>query len=344
MSTTVLGVSSRALLDACARLGLDTTRILDTAGVDPTLLQDPDARLPIAHAEKLWRSAYEVSGDPDLSLHAVEVLPFGAYRVFDLLAASAPTIGLALAKVADYFPLINSAIRLRYTVDVAKVRYTVDAPSRPSLMTRAYAEYVLAAVFLRTRLATGLHFPLRRVEFAHPRPPHVHEHERIFDCPIAFDAGITQMLIARDVWETPCAAGDMLFSVLDAHARLLIEQLPRPDDLVGRVRQAIDAELRGGTPELTHIARRLAMSPRTLQRQLREHGMRFEEILDVMRFQAARSYLARDDVAASEVAYLLGFAGQSAFTRAFKRWSGDTPTEFRRSKLARPGKSLASAG
>ncbi len=340
---TVLSVSSRALIDACARLGLDTARILQSAGVDPALLADPDARLPLDAAETLWRAAYEISGDPDLSLHAIEALPFGAYPVLDLLTSNAPTIGTALMKVADYFPLINSVVRLGYEIGDREVRYTVDAPLRPSVLTRGYAEYVLAAVFLRTRLATQHRFPLRRVAFRHPRPAATHEHERIFECPVSFDADATYMVIARAVWDTPRESGDILFSVLDAHARLLVERLPQPDDFVGRVRQAIDAELQGGTPDLASVAGRLAVSARTLQRLLQQHGVRYEQILDATRFRAAQAYLARGDIAASEVAYLLGFAGQSAFNRAFKRWSGVTPTEFRRSKLARPDKSLAPA-
>jgi len=78
-------VSSRALLDACARLGLNTDEILASAGVDRAALQDPDGRIPTEQVEALWRKAYELSKDPDLALHAIEVLPFGAYRVIDFL-------------------------------------------------------------------------------------------------------------------------------------------------------------------------------------------------------------------------------------------------------------------
>ena len=89
---SVLSVSSRALLDACARLGFDTGQILAAANLDPVTLRDPDARIPIEQADALWRKAYELSNDPNLALHAIEVLPFGAYRVIDFLAASAPTV------------------------------------------------------------------------------------------------------------------------------------------------------------------------------------------------------------------------------------------------------------
>jgi len=328
---TVLSVSSRALLDACARLGLDTEQILRAAKLEASTLQDPDARIPLEQVDALWQKAYELSNDPNLALHAIEVLPFGAYRVIDFLASSAPTVGAALAKVSDYFPLINEVVRLPYVVGERHVTYSVESRSRPFAITRPYAEYTLAAVFLRTRAATNQPYRLMRVEFSHPRPADISEHERIFECPVGFGASACRLVIGREVWDMPrTGSNPTLFSVLDAHARMLLEQLPRSDDIVSRVREAIQTELRGGDPSLESIAKQLAMSPRTLQRRLRDERVLFNHLLDETRFQAAKSYLAQRDVAATEVAYLLGFAEQSSLNRAFKRWSGQTPTEYRR--------------
>src|SRR5688572_3617095 len=319
------------MIDACARLGLDTGQILSAAKLDPVTLQNPDARIPVEQVDALWKKAYELSNDPDLALHAIEVLPFGAYRVIDFLASSAPTIGEALAKVSDYFPIINAVVRLPYSVGDRSVTFGIEAPSRPSAITRPYAEYTLAAVFLRTRIATNQNYPLMRVEFSQARPASISEHERIFGCPITFGSDACRLVIAREVWDTPRTGGDpALFSVLETHAKMLLQQVPNPDDIVGRVRTRIEAELRGGDPSLESIARHLAMSPRTLQRRLREHGVLFNDVLDELRFRAAKTYLAQRDVAGTEVAYLLGFAEQSSLNRAFKRWSGQTPTEYRR--------------
>ncbi len=318
------------MLDACSRLGLDTGPILAAAHLDRVTLQDPDARIPIEQVEALWRKAYELSNDPDLALHAIEILPFGAYRVIDFLAVSAPTIGAALAKVADYFPLINGLVRLRYDVGDDIVTFVLEAPMHPDTITRPYAEYTLAAVFLRSRIAMNQRYPLMRIDFSHTQPADTSEHERIFECPVRFGADNCQLVIARDVWETPRAGDPTLFSILDTHARMLLDQLPAQTGVVGRVREAIQAELRGGDPRLESIAKHLAMSPRTLQRRLRDEGALFNDLLDELRFRAAKSYLAQRDIAGTEVAYLLGFAEQSSFNHAFRRWTGQTPSEFRR--------------
>jgi AraC-like DNA-binding protein len=335
VGASVLSVSSRALLEACARLGVDTRQILAAAGLDEATVQDPDARIPVEQVEALWRKAYELSRDPDLALHAIEVLPFGAYRVIDFLASSAPTVGAALAKVSDYFPLINDSITLPYVVGESYVTFAVESPSRPGSITRPYAEYTLAALFLRVRMITHLRFRLMRVEFSQPRPADIREHERIFDCPVRFGAETCQLVIARHEWDTPRTGTDStLFSILDAHARMLLDRLPSASDLVGRVREAVQAELRGGDPSLEAVSRRLAMSARTLQRRLRDEGVLFNDLLDDMRFRAAKSYLSQRDIAGAEVAYLLGFAEQSSFNHAFKRWAGQTPTEYRHRNAA----------
>ena len=254
------------MLDACARLGLDTSQILLAAKIDLATLHDPDARIPVEQAGALWQKAYELSGDPHLALHAIEVLPLGAYRVIDFLAASAPTIGAAMAKVSDYFPLINDMVRLPYVVGDREVTFGVEAPSRPALITRPYAEYTLAAVFLRTRMTMNQHFSLVRVDFSQPAPDDISEHARIFECPVRFGADACRLVLARQVWDTP-RSGDnnpALFAVLDTHARMLLDQLPRQGETAGRVRQAIEGELRGGNPKLESVAKQLAMSPRTL--------------------------------------------------------------------------------
>lgn len=336
MSGSVLTVSSRALLDACGRLGLDTDQILAAASVDRAVLGDPDGRISNTQASALWRKAFELAKDPDLALHAVEILPRGAYRVLEFLTWNAPSVGEALIKVSNYFPLINSAVRLPIAIGPRQVTLGVEAPSNPALITRPYAEYTLAAIYLRTRLTRDEPFRLLRVEFSHAKPPSLREHERIFGCPVKFGAKACQLIIAREVWDSPRQGGDPeLFAILDAHAKMLLGRLPDDASHAGRVREAIGRELRGGDPGLVSIARRLAMSPRTLQRRLSDEGVVFNDVLDEMRWAAARSYLSQGDIAATEVAYLLGFSSQSSFNRAFKRWSGRTPSEFRRAN--RPG-------
>lgn len=327
---TILTVSSRALVDACAQLGVDTAALLATAGLRRETIEDPDARLPAATVSRLWQRAYELSGDPVLSLHAAEACPLGAYKVIDYMAYNARTVGEAFHYASRYFKLINTAVSLPIDDTGDPVTFRIVDASRPEGVSLPYAEYCFAVFVLHVRGATGAPFTLQRVQFHHPRPAGTREHERIFGCPVEFDAQRTCMHIGRDAWAAPNLHAHVgVLDVLAQHADVLLERLPQGPPLVERTRRAIHGRLRGGDPSLDGVAAELAMGARTLQRHLGALGYTFNALADEVRRDAARMYLKQPDIAIAEVAYLLGFADASAFNRAFKRWTGVTPKRFR---------------
>jgi len=331
MAGMVLAVSSRALLDSCNRLGIDTAVLVAGAGIDRSVLDDPDGYLTADQVRELWRRAYQASGDPDLALHAAEALQFGAYRVIDYLAASAPTVGAAIEHACAYFPIINSAVRLPIERKNGEFAIGVTHLDDPTALTRPYVEYTFATFFLRVRQATNVRFPLARVDLAFPAPASVAEHERIFECPVHYDAKESAFHVARAAWETASGRADpVLFGVLSDHARILGQKVPTEPTQVREVRQAIVEQLKGGAPSLERTAKQMAMSPRTLQRRLRDHGVSYADLLDMTRADAAKSYLSDRQISVAEVAYLLGFAEQSSFNHAFKRWTGKAPGEYRK--------------
>ncbi len=335
---TVLTVSSRALITACERLGIDTDALLRTVGIQRQTLDDPDARLQGREVSALWAKAYELSGDPVLSLHAAEACPLGAYKVIDYMASSARTVGEAFRYAVRYFKLINTAVRISIDDSSDPVTFDVEGEAGPAGVSRPYAEYCLAVFVLHVRAATGVPFELRSVTFTHRLPPDLREHERVFGCPVRFEADHNRLVLDRAVWES--ATGDAhpgVLAVLSEHADLLLSRLPRGPDLIERARRALGARLRGGDASLENVAHELGMSERSLQRHLGELGYTFNSLADEVRELTARLYLEQPDIALAEVACLLGFAEQSTFNRAFKRWTGCTPKEARtRGMRARP--------
>jgi len=329
-TATVLTVSSRALVDACDALGLDTDALLAAAALTRAEVADPDGRIPVDKMTALWREAHARAGDPDLALHAAEALPFGAYAVIDFLARTSTTVGAAFERISRYFPLINNAVELRIEHAGEHVHYAMIGRRE---LPRAYAEYALAAVVLRTRIATGIELAIVRTDFAYQAPASTREHERLFACPVAFGAARTALVIARAVWDTPVARGDSgLAAVLERHADMLMAQLPSVSAELARVRTTIRAELEHGEPSLDVVARKLGTSRRSLQRKLAAENLTYAEVVDDVRASLARAYLVRPELSIAEVAYLLGFAEQSSFTRAFRRWTGVAPAAFRRSQ------------
>lgn len=329
-SGTVLTVSSRAMVAASERLGLDTEALLRAAGISRQALEDPDARLEARKVSALWTKAYELSGDQVLSLHAAEACPLGAYKVIDYMASNAATVGEAFRYSSRYFPLINTAIGLPIDESGDPVTFDVVDESGPAGVSRPYAEYCFAAFVLHVRAATGVNFPLRRITFVHRAPPDITEHKRIFGCPVRFGSRHNRLHIDRVVWQTRTASAQPgVLQVLTEHADLLLQKLPRGPDLVERTRRVIGERLRGGDSSLESVARELGTSVRSLQRHLRDLGYSYSALADEVRAATARLYLEQPDIAIAEVGYLLGFADQSTFNRAFKRWTGNTPARSR---------------
>ena len=169
------------------------------------------------------------------------------------------------------------------------------------------------------------------VEFQHDAPADTFEHRRLFRCPIKFGAPLNRLHFASSNLTLPIAKADAgLCALLDRHAEELLAKYPPRDSLVDQVRSIITTEFRGGDPSLEHVAAQLGLTPRTLQRKLQELGTSHNELLEQMRRQLAMRYLREREMAICEVAYLLGFSESSSFHRAFKRWTGLTPKEFRK--------------
>lgn len=326
---TVLSVASRAVLEACERLGLDREAIATAAGVERTVIDDPDARISTSAADAIWRHAASLAGDPLMALHAAEALPFGAYKVIDFIVANAPTVGAGLERVARYFDLIDTRGRLEVTDgDPVKLRFSSALGPLP----QAAQEYTFAALVLRSRSCSGESWPLSAVSFTFAEPADTRTHRRIFDCPLRFEQQHAQLLIPRSSWErSPPGANEALFSVLDDHAHRLQAELPKSEpEVIARVRALLRRELRGGNVDIINVARELGMSERTLQRRLKQQECVFGELLSEVRREMAHGYLKQPDISLAEIAWLLGFSEQSAFTRAFKRWEGVTPGTWRK--------------
>lgn len=330
MSGTVLAVSCRYLVAYAAARNHATEAWLKAAGLTLEQLEDGEARLEPSAIFALWRRAYADSQDPALALHVAESLPRGAYRAVEYLAAHAPSVGEAYAKVADYFSVIDSTTELVVEPEGQHVRF---GPRRVSADSASYPaiEYMLAACHLRVRDMTGTeHRPLA-VELTAPPQVHAAEVERVFACTVRWNAAADRLLFAREDWQMPTAHADpAMLTVLEGYAQLLREKYPSADSLLQTLDQVLERAWESGEPSLGATARQLGMSARTLQRRLGEEGSAFSDRADAARRRATLRWLRCHDVSLAEVAYLVGFKEQASLTRAVRRWTGQTPREFRR--------------
>ncbi len=177
MASSVLGVSTRALLDACDALGASGDAIAKAAGIDRAALADPDARLSRAATGAVWQAAYGATRDPALALHAAERAPDGAYPVLDYLGAASATLGEAIERLSRYFVLLGD-IALRIEEGHEAHRLVLESTA-PGPLPMPAQEYTLAALLLRTRKRCGVPWTPAWVELTGPGP-FSPEHARVF--------------------------------------------------------------------------------------------------------------------------------------------------------------------
>jgi AraC-like DNA-binding protein len=332
MPGSVLAVSCRALISYARARFEGTDDWLHGAGLTSAMLEDPEARLEPGAIFALWRQAYAALGDPALALHVAESLPRGAYRAVEYVAAHAPTVGQAYEKVADYFSVIDSTTELTIEADSTQVRFGPrGAGSDPSAYPAI--EYMLAACYLRVRDMCGTpHHPVF-LELATAPQAHTLEIERAFGCPVRSNAPSYRLVFARTDWDKPTAGADpALLAVLEDHARLLRERQPSTPSFLEALDRLLEQASSDGEPGLEGTARKLGMSARTLQRRLSDEGTAFADRVDAARRRATLRWLEAPDVSLADVAYLVGFKEQASLTRAVRRWTGQTPVQWRRGR------------
>jgi AraC-like DNA-binding protein len=320
----ISNATALGLLAACERCGVSRELVLGRAGLDATRVA-PEARLSEQELFRLWSAALELSRNDDLSLLAAEASPPGAYGVVDFLLSHAPTLGEGLARAARYFSLIHTGVRLATLEGPEECALDVGHHPDP-VAARPAGEFSLAMFALRLRQNAGADLSFVRVECAYPEPHDRRELDRFFASPLRFGAASNRLVLSKRDWDRqPLKSEPELFRVLEDHARRVEEELPDDSRWAAQVRKLVAEELKGGRPLASHVAKRLGMSERSLQRRLKEEGENFSLLLDELRARHAAVYLKDKRLSQVEVAHLLGFSDVSAFHRAHRRWRGKPP-------------------
>jgi AraC-like DNA-binding protein len=330
MPLTVMSGAARAVVLDLEALGVDPAPYLERAGLLREDVFDPDRRLSAGQTESLWAAAAEYLRDP---VRAAARLPVGAYQVVDFIVAKSETVGAALRRIAAYFPLVDPRVRMIVTEAApgaqsacALSMLTVDGSPVPPLAQ----QFTFAAVVLRSRRFCGVDWPLERVEFTFSPSEAAADLEHAFGCRVSFGQQTARLLLSSSTFSLPLPTAEReILPLLEQHARKQLQEMGIRDEPVPGLRAALISACAEGRPTLTVLARRLGASPRSLQRRLEERATSFSSELDVVRQGLARAHLGAGDLSIAEIAFVLGFSDQPAFTRAFSRWTGVTPQVFR---------------
>jgi AraC-like DNA-binding protein len=325
MSARVLPLVSAALRAA----GVDEANVGARLGMSAAEPEDSDVRISHALAFDLFDAAAEATGDDAFGLHASECLEPGMLGTVDHLLRCSRTLGDALLRARRYQRLIQDAELL---LDQRGARVTQSYRLGCGFpMPRQFAECILAGAVTWTRQMTGRALDPVEVRFSHPRPRDISEHERMFGrARLRFGSEENSVAFPAFATELPLVdANERLAAVLERYARDLVSRLPRATRFTDRVRAVMADDLHRGVVRAAAVAASLRVSPRTLRRRLHDERTTARRLLDELRRELALAYL-RQRVGIGEIAFALRYADVSAFSKAFKRWTGRSPGGYHR--------------
>lgn len=323
----------RMLAQAAAARGVRVDDLLEQHGVNPSLLEVLDSRVPHALLVDLWEQVPRRLNDAALGLHLAQTVPLGAFDLVEYCMRNSPDLATCYQKLTRWQRLLHdgASYHLEVEGDVARISHR---PPPPIEVPPHAVGFILAKLLRIGQQLTGVAFSPRGVALTYPRPPDDLEHTRVFGAGVRFSQPYTCLELDRAVLELPIQGTDPnLAAVLDRFAQTRIEGLPRTMDLVDELGERIRMALRGTVPDAATLARQLGMSARTLSRRLHERGLTYQEVLDQARRELALRHVLNKDLKLIEVAFLLGFSEVSNFYRAFRRWTGTTPAAYRRESL-----------
>jgi AraC-like DNA-binding protein len=325
---TALGSWGLAIVSALRSRGTDAEALLGQVGLSLDALADPNQRHPLEITTRLWRLAVQATGDPAFGIEVARHTTYPTFHALGFSLATSASLREALERIVRFFAIVTDAADVQLRPDAQRLHLTVHLRPSADPADEAVDAFVAATVRL-CRTLCGRAFSPLAVELRRARPVDPAPYARYFRVPVVFGAPLDALTFDRSSAEARLVTANAeIARANDAVAADYIARL-RDSRLTPRVRQAIVNQLPQGDPDPAVVARHLAMSLRNMQRKLAEEGASFQALLDDTRANLARSYLDEGRYSVSEVTYLLGFAGVSNFSRAFKRWTGVSPRAYR---------------
>ncbi|WP_414566081.1 MULTISPECIES: AraC family transcriptional regulator [unclassified Anabaena] len=324
----------RDIVQYVAAQGFEINRLYTAANIDPTWLDNPDRQVAGEVLKSLWIEAVKQTGDRHLGLHIGESFDLSAIGIVGYVLLNCQTYGQVLQKLSQYTRLFSQGVAIHHTVSDPWVHcdceivenlknYLINEPRQP-------IESTFAALVTATQQLTGKPLEATAVWFQHNSPEDCSEHERIFQTTVRFSQPTNRIIFDANClnWSVR-SANPHLLSVLESHATAMLNAQNQLQSYPQKVILAITQQLNAEVPTIEAIARSLMVSVRQLQRELQNENTSYQQLLDTTRRELALRYLRKQETSIHDVAFLLGFSEPSAFHRAFKRWTKQTPRNYR---------------
>lgn len=310
-------------------LRVDIDAFLRSLEIDPETVRSPDAYIPVETYLCIQDGAAEYVNDPYFGLHMGEFAGPGSWSILGYLMMNCKTLNEAFEKAGRYQRIIGNMITARMEMGLGKVRAIFFTPPHAPQMSRHCFDSTFSSTMRLARTLSGLPINPRKVTFIYPEPESRAECERIFDCPVHFGQKDNSMTLDMRLGNLPVRmANPSLLEHFEHYARDFLAHMERKDATTQAVTKIILARLDDESLSIKKVAREMAVSVRTLQNHLEAEGVVFSDLLRDIRHRLAQQYL-REHYSVEQITYLLGFSEPSVFRKAFKKWSGVTPRQYR---------------
>ncbi len=309
--------------------GLDAGELFAEQGIDKRLLRDSGARISTATFDAVRAAAMARIGNPCAGLKAARCWHPSNIGALGYAWLASSTLISALHRLERYGQVVGQSGRWELAEKGNKVQAILEQTRVDSDARNLTTDIAMSIVFDMCRVNYGDALNAERVTLRRPEPECGDSYRRFYGGEIEFSSTQDSFFLGMRDAERPLDSSNRQLAAV--HDRILAEQLARLDrnDVVARCKAVILEQLSSGDVTEEVVAEALYMSARTLQRKLEGANTGFSRILDELRRELAEGYLADSANSISEVAFLLGFAQQSSFTRASNRWFGASPSEYR---------------
>lgn len=320
----------KGLLAAAAQAGIAQQEILDHAGVNSDVLNDQMGRVSLDDTIKIWRAAEVLSADPLFGMHMGMQLKPTHFQILAFTMLSSENLADALQKIMKYQRLISDGGHFSVETEgpLAKLVYL---PAQDNFSHHQIDAVLVAAVSF-TRWLLDRNVGLTKLSLSHNASQQAKAYQAFFQCEVAFQQSENALYFDAGLLLEPLPGHDS--DLAQVHAQIADSQLQKLNNpsLVSQVSSLL---MLPGNMMLSReeVAEELAMSGRSLQRKLQEEGVSFQNIQDQLRHREALVLLADEALTLGKIGEQLGFSESSTFYRAFKRWEGVTPGEYRQQKL-----------
>ncbi len=310
-------------------LKVDIDEFLRAIGVEPASVKSPDARIPIETYLHIQDQAALYTRDPCFGLHMGEFAEAGSWSILGYLMMNCRTLGEAFEKSGRYSRIIGNLIEARAEPGFNRMRFIFFTPPHAPQMTRHCFEATLASCVRMMRNLSGLELSPLQVTFIYPPPDSSAEYDRIFGCPVLFNQKHNSATIDPAIARIPVKmANPALLQYFETYAQGFLAEMDCKTATTRAVTRILLSRLDDRSLSIEKVAREMAVSVRTLQIRLEEEGIGFSDLLKDIRERLAKKYL-RENYTVEQITYLLGFSEPSVFRKAFKKWAGVTPREYR---------------